>query len=51
MVEVKDPADMAVASEPWFLTFNAEAQFRIAMTPKVPRRVDLSTLGRSSPKF
>ena len=34
IVNVNEPADVPRLAEPWFLTFNAEVEFRIAMTPE-----------------
>jgi hypothetical protein len=46
VVNVNDPSDVPVLAEPWFLTFNAEVEFRVAMTPEDLGRVDLEGLGR-----
>jgi hypothetical protein len=46
VVDVKDPSDIAVLAEPWFLSFNAEVEFRIAMTPEDLGRADLGALGK-----
>jgi hypothetical protein len=34
VVDIKDQADIPLLAEPWFLSFNADVQFRLAMTPK-----------------
>ncbi len=33
-------------AEPWFLTFDAEVEFRIAMTPEELVRANLEALGK-----
>jgi hypothetical protein len=46
VVNGNDPSDVPSLAEPWFLTFNAEVEFRIAMTPEDLGRANLETLGR-----
>ncbi|HVC19271.1 MAG TPA: hypothetical protein VNE16_04270 [Vicinamibacterales bacterium] len=46
VVNVKDPSDIPSLSEPWFLSFNAEVEFRIAMTPEDLVRANLEDLGK-----
>ncbi|OZG69756.1 panthothenate synthetase [Hahella sp. CCB-MM4] len=46
IVEVNDPSDIPALAEPWFLTFNANVQFRIAMTPEDLGRANLDSLGQ-----
>ncbi len=46
VVSVKDPSDVPMLAEPWFLTFNAEVKFRIAMTPEDLARANLEALGK-----
>jgi hypothetical protein len=46
VVDVKDPSDVPMLAEPWFLTFNAEVEFRIAMTPEDLARANLEGLGK-----
>ena len=45
VVEVKDPSEIPTLAEPWFLTFNAATQFRIAITPQELGRAKLEELG------
>ena len=33
VVNVNDPSEIPSLAEPWFLNFNANCEFRIAMTP------------------
>lgn len=46
VVNVKDSSDVPKLAEPWFLGFNAEVEFRIAMTPEDLARADLAALGK-----
>src|SRR3972149_9581253 len=46
VVNVKDPSDVPMLAAPWFLTFNAEVEFRIAMTPEDLARANLGALGK-----
>ena len=46
VVDVQDMSDIPRLAEPWFLTFNAEVEFRIAMTPEDLGRADLDALGK-----
>src|SRR3990172_2472534 len=46
VVNVKDPSEVPMLAEPWFLIFNAEVEFRIAMTPEDLARANLGALGK-----
>jgi len=46
VVAVPDPSAIPGLAEPWFLIFNAEVEFRIAMTPEDLARAGLETLGK-----
>lgn len=46
IVNVDSPSDIPRLAEPWFLTFNAEVEFRIAMTPEDLARAGLESLGK-----
>ena len=46
VVDVKSPSDIPEFAEPWFLTFNADVEFRIAMTPEDLAHADLTALGK-----
>jgi hypothetical protein len=46
VVNLDSPSDIARLAEPWFLQFNAEVEFRIAMTPEDLGRADLGALGK-----
>jgi hypothetical protein len=47
VVDVKEPADIPRLAEPWFLTFNANVEFRVAMTPEDLGRAGLEGLGKT----
>jgi hypothetical protein len=44
--EIKDATKMCAVAEPWFLTFNAECEFSLAMGPEDLAKVGLEELGR-----
>jgi hypothetical protein len=46
IVNLDSPSDIPRLAEPWFLTFDAEVEFRIAMTPEELGRADLDALGK-----
>jgi hypothetical protein len=46
IVNLDSPSDVPRLAEPWFLTFNADVEFRIAMTPEDLGRADLDGLGK-----
>lgn len=46
VVNVKESSDVPKLAEPWFLTFNAEVEFRIAMKPEELARANLEALGK-----
>jgi hypothetical protein len=46
VVNVKDSSEIPALAEPFFLTFNAEVEFRIAMTPEDLARSGLDALGK-----
>jgi hypothetical protein len=46
VVNVNSPSDIPSLAEPWFLTFHASVQFRVAMTPEDLGRAGLDTLGK-----
>jgi hypothetical protein len=47
VVDMKDPSDIPRLAEPWFLTFNASVEFRVAMTPEDLGRAGLDELGKT----
>lgn len=46
IINVDQPSQVPFYAEPWFLTFNAECQFRIAMTPEDLGKAGLEELGK-----
>ncbi len=46
IVDVATPSDVPRLAEPWFLNFNAEVRFRVAMTPEDLAKSDLVALGK-----
>jgi hypothetical protein len=47
VVDLKDASDVAVKAEPWFLAFNAQVEYRIAMTPEDLGRANLGEIGKT----
>jgi hypothetical protein len=45
VVDLKDASDVATMAEPWFLAFNAQVEYRIAMTPEDLGRANLAEIG------
>ena len=46
IVDVAEPSRVPAMAEPWFLTFNADVQFHIVMSPEDLGRAGLDALGR-----
>ena len=46
IVNVADPSKVPSLAEPWFLTFNANVEFHIVMTPEDLARAGLDDLGK-----
>ena len=46
IVNLADPAKVPSIAEPWFLSFNADVEFRIAMTPEDLGHAGLDALGK-----
>jgi hypothetical protein len=46
IINIKDPSEVPKFSEPWFLLFNADVQFHIAMTPEELGRAGLEEIGK-----
>ena len=46
VVNVHEPSDVPALAEPWFLNFNANCEFRIAMSPEDLRKAGLEELGK-----
>jgi len=47
VVNVHKASDIPVLAEPWFLVFNAEVEFRVAMTPADLAGANLEALGKA----
>jgi hypothetical protein len=47
VVDMPDPSKIPALAEPWFLTFNADVQFRVAMTLEDLKKADLEELGKN----
>ena len=46
VVDVKDASAIPALAEPWYLNFDAEVEFRVAMTPDDLARANLAALGK-----
>ncbi|HXC98916.1 MAG TPA: panthothenate synthetase [Verrucomicrobiae bacterium] len=46
VVEMTDASKIPSLAEPWFLTFEADVEFRIAMTPDDLKRGGLDEIGK-----
>jgi len=46
VVNLNDPSEIPILAEPWFLLFNAQVEFRVAMTPEDLARSNLDALGK-----
>jgi hypothetical protein len=47
VVDLTDPAMIPALAEPWFLTFQAEVELRIVMTPDVLKRAGLTNSAKN----
>ena len=46
VVNLNDPSEVPSLAEPWFLTFNAVVEFRVAMKPEDLGRANLDAPGK-----
>jgi hypothetical protein len=46
VVDLPDPSKIPALAEPWFLTFQADVEFRVAMTPDDLNRASLDGFGK-----
>lgn len=46
VLDVEDPSKVPTFAEPWFLSFNADVEFHVAMTPDDLGRAGLDAIGR-----
>ena len=49
IVDVADPSKIPALAEPWFLSFNADVEFHIVMSPDELGRAGLDTMGKKWP--
>jgi hypothetical protein len=47
VVNINSPSEIPALAEPFFLTFNAETRFRVAMTPEDLGKANLEGLGKT----
>ena len=47
IVDLADPSKIPSLAEPWFLTFEADVEFRIAMTPDDLKKAGLDVLAKT----
>jgi hypothetical protein len=45
-INLKDQSEIPRYAEPWFLSFNADVEFHVAMTPEDLGRAGLDALGK-----
>ena len=46
IINVDDPSKVPTFAEPWFLTFNADCEFHVVMTPDDLAKAGLDALGK-----
>ena len=46
LININDPSEVPKFAEPWFLSFNADVEFHIAMTPEELGRARLEKIGK-----
>jgi hypothetical protein len=46
IINVDDPSQVPAFSEPWFITFNADCEFHVVMTPEDLANAGLDELGK-----
>ena len=47
IVDVTDPSKIPSLTEPWFLTFDADVEFKLGMTPEDLAKSGLEELGKN----
>jgi len=45
VIDLEDPSQIPAFAEPWFLTFNADCEFRVVMAPEDLQKAELKALG------
>ena len=46
IADIKDSSQIPTWAEPWFLLFNADVEFHVAMTPEDLGKAELDSLGK-----
>ena len=46
IVNLDNPSQVPSFAEPWFITFNADCEFRVVMTPEDLAKAGLDELGK-----
>ena len=46
IVDLADPSKVPALAEPWFLTFQADVEFRVVMTPDDLKKSGLDEIGK-----
>jgi hypothetical protein len=46
IVDLPDPSKIPALAEPWFLTFQADVEFRVVMSPDELKQAGLDELGK-----
>ena len=46
IADLPEPSQVPKIAEPWFLLFDAQVEFHMAMTPQDLQRADLESLGK-----
>jgi hypothetical protein len=46
IIDLIDPSKVPAFAEPWFLTFNADVEFHVVMTPEDLQKAGLEELGK-----
>lgn len=46
IVEMSDPSMVPALAEPWFLTFSAQVEFRVVMSPADLQKAGLDEIGK-----
>lgn len=46
VIDMADPSKIPALAEPWFLSFNADVKFRIAMTPDDLKKSGIDAMGK-----
>jgi hypothetical protein len=47
MVDLSDPSKIPALAEPWFLTFDADVEFHVVMSPEDLQKAGLEDLGKA----